>query len=480
MGDAHGNVVHFHERECSIQRRNQKVLEEAPSPGIGDEVRTKLHEGALALARHVGYQNAGTVEFLVGDDGTITFLEVNTRLQVEHRVTEIVCGGIDLVELQLRVAAGEPLPMTQDEIHVSGHAIAGATRRRGPGRGVAAVDRDRPRVRRVGVAVHSDVEAAVAAGSVVSADYDSLLMNVVAVGPRSTRLPRPGCSRSLADARDRRRPHRTWRRWSAILREPDFLAGRHHHGVPRRASRRADGRGAVRRRRDRAPARRRVRRRAAQHGSATAPRASRRRAGGTCARRASDGRGRSTARCTRSSTWWRATARACWWARRRSRRPTARCRPTIVVASRSGSSSATTTGRCSRSTACGVRSRCRSPATRRSPRRTGCRSAWVRPPRFADHDADQAGSGPVSPLPGTVIAVHVEAGQTVADGTLLMVVEAMKMEHKIVAHTDADGGRGALRRRRPRRRRRPPGRAGGPGMNRRTNERGAVTCCGSV
>ena len=85
MGDAQGNVVHFHERECSIQRRNQKVLEEAPSPGISDDVRQRLHEGALALARHVGYQNAGTVEFLVGEDDTITFLEVNTRLQVEHR-----------------------------------------------------------------------------------------------------------------------------------------------------------------------------------------------------------------------------------------------------------------------------------------------------------------------------------------------------------------------------------------------------------
>jgi propionyl-CoA carboxylase alpha chain len=133
MGDAHGNVVHFHERECSIQRRNQKVLEEAPSPGITDELRTKLHAGALALARHVGYQNAGTVEFLVGDDGTITFLEVNTRLQVEHRVTEAICG-FDLVELQLRIAAGEPLPMTQDDVEVVRPRDPGATRRRGPGR----------------------------------------------------------------------------------------------------------------------------------------------------------------------------------------------------------------------------------------------------------------------------------------------------------------------------------------------------------
>ena len=91
MGDRHGNVVHFGERECSIQRRNQKVIEEAPSPGISDDdPRRRCCDGALALARHVGYENAGTVEFLVGDDGTINFLEVNTRLQVEHPVTEAV------------------------------------------------------------------------------------------------------------------------------------------------------------------------------------------------------------------------------------------------------------------------------------------------------------------------------------------------------------------------------------------------------
>ena len=122
MGDAHGNVIHLGERECSIQRRNQKVVEESPSAGITAEIRAALCAGALALAGHVGYQNAGTVEFMVGADGTITFLEVNTRLQVEHPVTEAVTG-LDLVELQLIVAAGEPLPITQDDVIVDGHAI---------------------------------------------------------------------------------------------------------------------------------------------------------------------------------------------------------------------------------------------------------------------------------------------------------------------------------------------------------------------
>ena len=122
VGDAHGNVIHLGERECSIQRRHQKVIEESPSAGISPEIRARLCEGAIALARHVGYQNAGTVEFLVADDATVSFLEVNTRLQVEHPVTEAITG-LDLVELQLLVAAGDPLPISQDAVAMSGHAI---------------------------------------------------------------------------------------------------------------------------------------------------------------------------------------------------------------------------------------------------------------------------------------------------------------------------------------------------------------------
>jgi propionyl-CoA carboxylase alpha chain len=122
LGDAHGNVVYLNERECSIQRRHQKVIEEAPSPFISDATRKAMGEQAVALARAVKYQSAGTVEFVVGKDQDFYFLEMNTRLQVEHPVTECITG-LDLVELMIRVAAGEPLPLTQGQVQRKGWAM---------------------------------------------------------------------------------------------------------------------------------------------------------------------------------------------------------------------------------------------------------------------------------------------------------------------------------------------------------------------
>jgi acetyl-CoA carboxylase biotin carboxylase subunit len=122
FGDEHGNLVYLGERECSLQRRHQKVIEEAPSPVVDEGMRRRMGETAVQVARTAGYTNAGTVEFLVDADKNFYFLEMNTRLQVEHPVTEFVTG-LDLVQLQIHIAAGEKLPFTQDEIKMRGHAI---------------------------------------------------------------------------------------------------------------------------------------------------------------------------------------------------------------------------------------------------------------------------------------------------------------------------------------------------------------------
>ncbi|WP_100398171.1 acetyl-CoA carboxylase biotin carboxylase subunit [Bacillus sp. FJAT-44742] len=122
FADKHGNCVHLGERDCSVQRRNQKVVEESPSPFVSDSLRKEMGETAVKAAKALGYQNAGTIEFLVDEEKNFYFLEMNTRLQVEHPVTEEVTGT-DLVEWQLAVAAGQPLPLTQQEISLSGHAI---------------------------------------------------------------------------------------------------------------------------------------------------------------------------------------------------------------------------------------------------------------------------------------------------------------------------------------------------------------------
>ncbi|TAL24352.1 MAG: ATP-grasp domain-containing protein, partial [Frankiales bacterium] len=180
LADAHGSCVALFERDCSVQRRHQKVLEEAPSPAVDDGLRTRLCEAAVAAAQAVGYTGAGTVEFVLSPDGTPAFLEMNTRLQVEHPVTELVTG-LDLVRLQLLVAQGEPLPAEVLQARIQGHAIEARLYAEDPARGYLPVTGTLHRVEipcGAGVRVDSGVES----GSVVSPFYDAMLAKVLAHG----------------------------------------------------------------------------------------------------------------------------------------------------------------------------------------------------------------------------------------------------------------------------------------------------------
>ena len=183
FGDSHGQVVHMFERDCTLQRRNQKVIEEAPAPGMSPELREKMCAAAVKLAKSVGYEGAGTVEFLVeggslGVDAKWYFIEMNTRLQVEHPVTEEITG-LDLVEWQLRVAAGEKLPLAQAAIKMSGHAIEVRLCAEVPAKGFL------PSVGRIEVFEHSTLrrgtrlETGVREGDSVSPFYDSMVAKLI-------------------------------------------------------------------------------------------------------------------------------------------------------------------------------------------------------------------------------------------------------------------------------------------------------------
>ena len=224
LGDTHGNVVHLFERECSIQRRHQKVIEEAPSPAVTPALRERMVTAAVAAVSTIGYCSAGTVEFLlegIGDDAEFWFLEVNTRLQVEHPVTEEITG-LDLVREQIRIAAGEPLGYAQADLAINGHAVEARLYAEDPANGFLPATgtvelwapASEPRAR---------FDSGIEVGSVVSTEFDPMLAKVIMAAPTRTEA-----ALGLASALDRTRlggvvTNRDF--LCAVLRSDEFLAG---------------------------------------------------------------------------------------------------------------------------------------------------------------------------------------------------------------------------------------------------------------
>jgi 3-methylcrotonyl-CoA carboxylase alpha subunit len=194
FADTHGNAVYLFERDCSIQRRHQKVLEEAPAPGMTNELRSKMGSAAVAAARAIGYVGAGTVEFLLDEDGLFYFMEMNTRLQVEHPVTEMITGQ-DLVEWQLRVAAGGPLPCSQTELSIGGHAIEARIYAEDPSRDFLPSIGNLTHLRTPVENAHVRIDTGVRQGDAVSIHYDPMIAKLIVWD-----TDRPGALRRLRSA----------------------------------------------------------------------------------------------------------------------------------------------------------------------------------------------------------------------------------------------------------------------------------------
>jgi 3-methylcrotonyl-CoA carboxylase alpha subunit len=428
FADAHGNCVHLGDRDCSVQRRHQKLIEEAPAPGLPQPLRESLHAAAVRVARNIGYRSAGTVEFLF-DGRDFFFLEMNTRLQVEHTVTEAVTG-LDLVEWQLRIAAGEPLPLSQAQIRTHGHAIEAR---------VCAEDPWRDFLPSAGLLEVAEwprgeslrVDAGFASGDTVPSVYDSLLAKVIAWAPA-----REQAARRLADAlahTDLAGIHTNERWLGRILRSQVFLEVRHSVALLDRSA--AEFSQPI----EATPA-------AVALAALAVWRGTRERSGPRVSPwELNDGfqpnlpaRIELTLSAGGHAHRVRLTLeggepRAAWVST-----------PADEAARRDGGL---------RFALAGVSVTERTVSAALAEQRHGARwfrrgaqlHLWmadahheflIEDPRTQEFTASAASGGLTTPLPGVVSAVAVQEGQAVAAGELLMVIEAMKMEHSVAAPYD--------------------------------------------
>ncbi len=417
FGDTHGNVVHLFERECSIQRRHQKVVEEAPSPTIRPETRERMTAAAVALGRYLGYVNAGTVEFVVGPDDEFYFLEVNTRLQVEHQVTEMITG-LDLVRLQIEIAAGAPLPFAQENLARSGHAVEVR---------VCAEDPANDFLPAIGKIVRWEAadlagvryDSGVESGTEITIHYDPLLAKVIARG--NTRDEAAGrLRRALRLLRlDGLRNNLSF--LDELLGHEDFLAARLDTGfLERHPDLAAAGPSA-----------------ATLHDHVIAAAL-----WGQAERRRS-----ATVLATLPSGW--------------RNNPTQKQHTTFRVADREiplayralgGNRFHVDVGEDVDLDVFVVEADAEGISLEIGPRRrryqlvesggrwyvhsTDGRSEIEELPRFADAEAEDAGGGCQASMPGRILKVLVAEGADVAKGDPLVVMEAMKMEHQLTAPTD--------------------------------------------
>jgi propionyl-CoA carboxylase alpha chain len=436
LADGHGNAIHCFERECSIQRRHQKIIEECPSPALGEDLRERMGAAALAAAKAVGYRSAGTVEFVLAPDGGFWFLEVNTRLQVEHAVTEAVTG-LDLVREQLLVAQGLPLSVTQAGLAITGHAIEARLYAEDPAAGfLPATGTLLDWCPAAGPSCRWD--SGVAAGSVIGVEFDPMLAKVIAHAPDRTQA---AMALALALERTRVRGVTTNRDFLvAALRHPAFLAGDtptdfiSRSGVP--LAREPSGEEL----------------RVAAAAAALAAQAEARAAAPVLA--------------TLPSGWRNSVMppqRAVYRYGPHTLEVAYRCqrdgRFAVTVTGLPGGTGPDGAAAGPDHAAAGaetaptlIRLRVGSDGWvdleengRRHRRHVlaGGHRVWVQGPdgdvaltlvpRFPEPDPGAVAGGLVAPMPGTVLSVHVSPGDEVTAGQLVMIVEAMKMEHRITA-----------------------------------------------